>query len=68
MKNPTWAQRAHINVDPRFDQYKIDIGYMDGPDFVPVDTLYAEREPEKTARRHYPEIECHRFGRASKEG
>ncbi len=64
MNNPAFAQRAHINVDRRFDQFIIDIGYMDGPDFIPCDTLFTEKDPETVARKHYPGIVCERFGRA----
>lgn len=64
MARPAYAQRAHINRDSRFDQFKIDIGYMEGSDFIPADVLYTNERPEMIAERYYPGIETERFGSA----
>jgi len=60
MTRPIWAQRAHIHRDQGI-QYRIEIGYMQGGDFITVDIFYSDKDPEKVAHDNYPGVETERF-------
>lgn len=60
MQKPQWAQCAHIFRDQRI-QYRVEVGYMDGDTFIPVDILYTDDDPVKIAQNHYPGIEVEYF-------